>query len=167
MIDTPKETIMGVGSIVGGAVRGGVDYISYPISMGVEAITGKSIGDYISGNQRPPSQNGFMGGAMSFATNVLVPAALPLIPVVGIPLALAYPVANVASKAITGNSFGDYVTGNTDAARREADNKRIDSEYAQVQQRTMARQHGMGHAQEQVVAPSVGMQQQHGHMHSR
>lgn len=141
--------------VIGTAINAGVDYITYPISYTVKAFTGKTFGDYVTGNQRPPSTNGFLKNLVSWGTDVVLPgvATFAMGPTAGI----AAIGAVLGTKAVTGNSIGDYVTGNTDQNRREVELNHLEKDYIAVQQRMQSRQHSPAQAHGQHVdVPGVG-----------
>lgn len=133
----------------------GLDYLAFPLSYGVKAFTGKTIGDYVTGNDRPPSRTGFVGNFVATAVDLAGPIALGMLnPVAGM-VAMG---AVVGTKALTGNSIGDYVTGNTDARRREAEAAGLMQEQAMVQQRMNSQQAGPAPMQS-IPAPNIGASQ--------
>src|SRR5687768_3989891 len=88
---------MGFGSSIVTLV---VDVVTFPVSYIPKVFTGgKTLGDYVTGTERPPSQNSTIGNFGAFIIDVLTsPVSLPL-------------------RAFTGNSIGDYVLGDTNEQR--------------------------------------------------
>ncbi len=111
-----------LGDFAEGVVSYAVDIVTLPASLVVKGVTGKTIGDYVTGNDRPPSVNGFLGNLVSFGTD--------MIPVVRVP--------SMLTKAVTGNTIGDYVTGDTDADRTLAQNSA--KEVAKINERATERE---------------------------
>lgn len=143
--------------IISRTVGAAVDITTFPLSYPNKVVTGKTFGDYVTGNQRPPSQAGMWKSMGAAAVDIGIPVAIGMVfPPAGIAAAAVV----VGTKAITGNSIGDYVVGDTNASRQEAENTRIDNEYAQAQERAAARGQSPSLMQQSAVsAPSVGAQQ--------
>jgi hypothetical protein len=111
-----------------------IDSFTFPVSYLTKfGSGGRTIGDMVTGTQRPPSTNGFMGNTASLVVDVIT---APL---------------TVFVKAFTGNSIGDYVTGNTDEKWQQAENASLAQENQMVGQRVAA-QDGMARGRSQSVS---------------
>jgi hypothetical protein len=111
-----------------------VDSLTFPISYLTKfGSGGRTIGDMVTGTQRPPSTNGFMGNTASLLLDFVT-----------------FPVSTL-TKAFTGNSIGDYVTGNTNEKRQMAEDASLSQENQMVNQR-IAAQEGMSRGRSQSIS---------------
>lgn len=111
-----------------------VDSITFPISYLTKfGSGGRTIGDMVTGTQRPPSTNGVAGNTASFVVDFVTAPV------------------TVFVKAFTGNSIGDYVTGNTNEKRQMAEDASLSQENQMVNQR-IAAQEGMARGRSQSVS---------------
>jgi hypothetical protein len=79
-----------------------VDSVLFPISYIPKIMSGgQTLGDMLTGTERPPSHNSTLGNVGAFTVDLLTaPVSLPL-------------------RMFTGNSIGDYVTGDSNETREK------------------------------------------------